>query len=122
MNAEEFMGVMIIIAVCGAIFFVALMVAGIYKAKTVSDSMNNDADKPMLIVKGKVLEKMVDTQHVKGAFEYDITVEWIVMEAMDGSRRKIRNTKPKEFLIATGDSGEFTLRGETIYGFKRIAN
>lgn len=118
MDIEEFLSVMGIV-VLGVIFFIALIVAGIYKGKTVADNLKCDDAKSQLIAKGKVLEKIVDTQHVKGAFEYDVTIEWIVMEAVDGTRRKIRNTKPKEILIATGDSGEFTLRGETIYGFKR---
>ena len=122
MDSEQFLGVMIVALVLVGIFFIALIVAGVYKAKTVTDNMKSDDEKPLLVIKGKVLEKIVDTQHVKGAFEYDVTIEWIVMEAVDGTRRKVRNTKPKEILIATGDSGEFTLRGETIYDFKRTVN
>lgn len=120
MDMEEFITLIGVIAVVGVIIYIGMIAGGIYKGKSVAEGLKSDDEKPQFIEKGKVLEKIVDSQHVQGgAYEFDITIEWIVIESANGTRRKVRNIKPKEILIATGDRGEFSLRGETIYGFKR---
>lgn len=109
------LSIMVISGIVFVVRFVNIMCKGIDAGR----ELRRDDGKYTEKVIGKVLEKTTDAQRVRGLFEFSYTIEWFIIETADGNRRKIRNTKANEIFIAVGDSGEFTLRGETVYGFER---
>lgn len=120
MDQEQFVTMLVVVLVVLGAAFIGMIVAGVYKGKNVADNLKRDDANPSWQLMGRVLEKNVEVQHEKGAYEYEYSIEWIIVECDNGERRKIRNVKPQEILIAVGDHGEFTLRGTTVYDFRRI--
>ena len=117
---QEILKIGTFLFIAGGIAFVAMMVTGICRGKAAADDLKNDENKPSQSVVGKILEKTVDTRRENAGLVIEYTIEWVVIEDMHGTRRKVRNVKPREILLTTGDVGEFMLRGDTIYNFRRM--
>lgn len=118
MDTQELIELCSILMVVGGIVFVAMMVASIYKGKQVADSQKKDDNMPMFKVRGKVLEKTSETRRHSAGLEFEYTTEWIIFQQEDGSKRRLRNIVGKGIIIAAGEKGVLTYRGETIYGFE----
>ena len=118
MDAQELMELCSILMVVGGIAFVAMMVASIYKGKQVADSQKKDDDMPMVKVRGRVLEKTSETRRHSAGLEFEYTTEWIIFQQEDGTKKRLRNIVGKGIIIAAGEKGVLTYRGETIYDFE----
>lgn len=59
---------------------------------------------------GRIIEKTADTK---------LPFDWITIECINGTRHSFRNVNKKEIILAIGDDGTFTVRGQTIYAFSR---
>lgn len=68
-----------------------------------------DAHKELITKKIKVLEKPVQQGNI----------EWYVVECEDGQRLKLRSFQANRIMIAVGDVGVISYKGQTIQDFKR---
>ena len=88
---------------CGIlVLFVILCIAYILIKK-------NDDKKPLITKKVKVLEKPVNQGNIA----------WYVVECENGERLKLRSFQNNNLIIAVGDSGILSYRGQTIQSFER---
>lgn len=79
-------------------------------------SAKSDDNAEEKISEGKILEK--NTESTGSSFlGGKNTIEWVVFESATGKRKRLRNVKLKEIMLAPGDEGIMIYRGETIYGF-----
>lgn len=46
-------------------------------------------------------------------------IEWYIVECENGERIKLRNLQADKVIIAEGDSGLISYKGQTIQSFKR---
>ena len=69
---------------------------------------------------GKILEKH-DDEFKPGAIgiKASLPIEQLIFEDDQGNRIRLRNVKTKEIMLASGDTGRMTYRGETVYAFER---
>lgn len=118
MDPQELLEISVIIMIVGGIAFVAMMAASIYKGKEVADDQKKDDNMPVVKVRGKVLEKTSETLRHSAGLEFEHTTEWIIFQQEDGTRKRLRNIVGKGIIIAAGEKGTLTYRGETIYGFE----
>lgn len=68
-----------------------------------------DDSKPLQTVRGKILEKPIQQGNI----------EWYVVECEDGRRLKLRSFQANRVIIAVGDVGVISYKGETIQAFQR---
>ena len=68
-----------------------------------------DDNKELITLKVKVLEKPIQQGNV----------EWYVVEAENGERLRLRSFQANNLIIAVGDTGTVSYRGQTIQTFHR---
>lgn len=100
------------ILLCIIIGFVILFGFG---AVSIITYIKSDDDKEESKAIGKIIEKKTESHGIV----YKLPVDLIVVEWENGIRSCLRNVKTKEIILAPGDAGTFTIRGETIYAFER---
>lgn len=91
------------------IFFVILIVIMIAVFALYFFIIKKDNTKKLVTRKIKVLEKPIQQGHI----------EWYVVECEDGKRLKLRSFQANDIIIAVGDEGTVSYRGQTIQSFQR---
>ena len=90
-------------------FFAVLVGLGIVLWGIVLYVKKQDNNKELITQKVKVLEKPVQQGNI----------EWYVMEYENGERLKLRSFQANSIMIAVGDKGLVSYRGQTIQNFER---
>lgn len=90
-------------------FFAVLVGLGIVLWGIVLYVKKQDNNKELITQKVKVLEKPVQQGNI----------EWYVMECENGERLKLRSFQANSIMIAVGDKGLVSYRGQTIQNFRR---
>lgn len=68
-----------------------------------------DNNKELIIQRVKVLEKPIQQGNI----------EWYVVECENGERIKLRSFQADKIIIAIGDEGVISYKGQTIQSFRR---
>ena len=112
-----FLGIVILVAIVfGVISFGSLLFAVFAEGK----ERAKDNDKPEIKTHCRILEKNVENSKAPTiGYKMVWVIEHIVIESDDGKRVKLRNLNANEILIAVGDTGTITYRGDTINSFER---
>ena len=110
-------GLMMMLIGCAVIIFVSF--SGAVGAARATGQVKSDDNKPEESYCGRVLEKKTEIYDPGSiGVKIKMEIEWIIFEDDQGERRRFRNIR-KDIMIASGDRGIITVRGETIYSFQR---
>ena len=90
-------------------FFVIMMVLLVVGVIVYSYVIKMDDKRPLMTEIVKVLEKPIQQGNI----------EWYVVECENGVRMKLRNLHANSIIIAVGDVGTVSFRGQTIETFER---
>ncbi len=90
-----------------ALVCIVIIIIGVYITK------HKDDKKPTLTQVAKIIDKLPPEQSTA------MREEWFIVEAVDGTRFKLRNMRNSGMFLAVGDFGTITYRGQTILSFNR---
>lgn len=110
MSANDFLGTMAILAgIIVAVCFLLPVLTGLFSKKV----LQADDKLPELCLTGTIISL---SRQTSGVF----VTEEIILEAADGTRKRLKNVQTQNIILHEGDFGKFTVRGKTIYSFQKL--
>lgn len=109
----------LILVLCIA-FLIISFISGLLGAKETGKEMKKDDGKEKVRLHGRIIEKYAETYDSGSVgIKVKVPMEWIVFEDDQGERKRLRNIRVAEIMLAAGDVGTIMFKGETIYCFER---